>query len=264
MAKKKKKHAGDRSVTVGGNLSSSTIITGDGNTVISGNENTVSQAIPAPAAENEQAAARKIKILFLGANPLGTTKLRLDAEIRDIDEGLRLSRCRERFELVQRWAVRVEDLRRALLDENPQIVHFSGHGMRGTRDAGAPALARDIEQIEKETRESWIYLEDRSGKPHPVSEVALSGLFEIFQDEIQCVVLNACFSEGQATAISRHIPYVVGMLKAIGDPAAIAFSTGFYDGLGGGLDYPKAFALGCNAIQLHNIPEHLTPILKNS
>jgi pterin-4a-carbinolamine dehydratase len=39
------------------------------------------------------------------------------------------------------------------------------------------------------------------------------------------------------------------MRRAVRDDAAIAFSTGFYDGLGCGLSIEEAFDLGCNAIQ---------------
>ena len=35
---------------------------------------------------------------------------------------------RDSFNLEQRLAVRTEDLRRALLQYEPQIVHFCGHG----------------------------------------------------------------------------------------------------------------------------------------
>jgi hypothetical protein len=76
------------------------------------------------------------------------------------------------------------------------------------------------------------------------------------------VVLNACYSEQQAEAIAKHIDYVVGMKKAIGDEAAIKFAVGFYDALGAGMNYEIAFDFGRNAIDLRGIPEHLTPVLK--
>ena len=51
------------------------------------------------------------------------------------------------------------------------------------------------------------------------------------------------------------------MSRAIGDKAAIEFSVGFYDALVAGKDIEVAFKFGCNALQLENIPESLTPIL---
>jgi hypothetical protein len=78
---------------------------------------------------------------------------------------------------------------------------------------------------------------------------------------VKCVILNACYSEIQANAIADHIPYVIGMSQAIGDKAAIAFSTGFYKALGAGCTFKEAYRFGCLEIQLENIAEHLTPIL---
>ncbi|WP_228060119.1 CHAT domain-containing protein [Plectonema radiosum] len=79
---------------------------------------------------------------------------------------------------------------------------------------------------------------------------------------IECVILNACYSEVQATAISQYIPYVIGMNKAIGDKAAIEFVVGFYSALAAGESIDFAYKLGCNAIAMAGIPENLTPVLK--
>ena len=59
------------------------------------------------------------KILILAANPKNTTRLRLDQEVRDIDEGLGRAKHRDQFDLEQRWAVRSRDIQRALLDTEP-------------------------------------------------------------------------------------------------------------------------------------------------
>ena len=45
--------------------------------------------------------------------------------------------------------------------------------------------------------------------------------------KIECVVLNACYSEVQADAIALHVPYLIGMNQAIGDSAAREFAVGF-------------------------------------
>ncbi len=201
------------------------------------------------------------KILVLAANPKKTNQLRLDEEIREIDQGLRRSKYRERFELKQRWALRIDDLRHALLDESPQIVHFSGHGYKISSDVGEK-IGRDLLYKGEDNGDSGIVLEDEQGHSTKVNKKALTKLIEILADGIECVVLNACYTEDQAEEIARHIPYVVGMRKAIGDKAAIQFSIGFYDGIGAGKSIETAFELGCNAIQLKEIPEALTPVLK--
>jgi hypothetical protein len=66
--------------------------------------------------------------------------------------------------------------------------------------------------------------------------------------------------EQQAKAIAKHIPFVIGMDQAIGDSAAIAFSTGFYRALGAGRSVEEAYKFACVEIQMAGIPEHSTPI----
>jgi len=180
------------------------------------------------------------KILILSANPKDTDKLRLDEEVRAIEEGLRRARSRDQFEIITKWAVRVDDLRRALLDFEPEIVHFSGHG------AGSHGLA----------------LENSSGQMQLVSTDSLTRLFKLFKGKIECVLLNACYSEAQAEAIYQDIGCVVGMNQALGDRAAIRFAIGFYDALGAGRSYEDAYEFGCSAIDLEGIPESSTPVLK--
>jgi CHAT domain len=197
------------------------------------------------------------KLLFLTANPKGTTTLRLDQEIRDITEGLQRAAHREAFKLESRWAVRPRDIQRALLDLNPQIVHFSGHGL------GEPTTPDETTRKLNAVPEGLAF-EDPEGKIAIASTEALATLFSLFKDSIQCVVLNACYSANQATAIAQHIPYVIGMNKAIGDKAAIEFAVSFYDALGAGRDIPFAYELAKNAIQLSGIPEHLTPVLESN
>lgn len=180
-----------------------------------------------------------IKILFLAANPLKTTHLKLDQESRSIDQALRQSEFRDKFEVIQHWAVRVGDLQEILLRHKPDLVHFSGHG--------SPS--------------SEIILQDNSGNSHPVSVRALSQLFSVLKDNIRCVVLNACYSEAQAKAIAQHIDSVVGMSKAIKDDSAISFATSFYQALGYGCDVKTAFDLGCVQIDMENLDEQDTPQL---
>jgi hypothetical protein len=79
---------------------------------------------------------------------------------------------------------------------------------------------------------------------------------------LECVVLNACYSEAQANAIAQHIPYVIGMSDAIFDKTALKFAVGFYDALGDGWSYEKAFEMGKSAIAIEDIPEADLPVLK--
>jgi uncharacterized protein YjbI with pentapeptide repeats len=202
-------------------------------------------------------------ILILSANPRGTNALRLDEEVREIQRDIERGKLRDQFVLQQRWAVQVHDIRRALLDYEPQILHFSGHGIGSESLDVSQIQNRDISISPESIHEpEGLVFENETGQSKLVSIEALSNLFQLFAERIECVILNACYSEDQATAISEHIPYVIGMKRAIGDRAAIEFAIGFYDGLLAGKSIEFSYKLGCSAIQTAGIPEHLTPVLK--
>ncbi|BAY94970.1 MULTISPECIES: AAA-like domain-containing protein [unclassified Tolypothrix] len=179
------------------------------------------------------------KILLLSANPKGTSQLRLGEEMREIREGLKRAKKRDDYSIDTAEAVRYRDIHRAILEYEPHIIHFSGHG----------------------SGEEGLLFEDETGQIKLVDAEALAGLFQLFANQIECVVLNACYSKYQAEEIARHINYVVGMSQAIGDKAAVEFAVGFYDALGAGQDYEFAYKLGCSVIRVAGIPQNLIPQL---
>ena len=180
------------------------------------------------------------KILILSANPTNTTRLRLEQEVREIQQIVRQSQYRDRFDVIPIGAVRIDDLQQTLYDYHPTIVHFCGHG----------------------SGNDGLFLEDNSGRSLLVSEEALARLFQGFQTEVECVLLNACYSEIQAKAIHQHIDCVVGMNQAIGDNAAIKFAVGFYRALGAGEPYNHCFESGLTLIDLNGIKEVDKPQIK--
>ncbi|MCL5961308.1 MAG: CHAT domain-containing protein [Chloroflexi bacterium] len=181
-----------------------------------------------------------VNILFLAADPTDASRLRLGEEFREIQEELKLGKQRERFRVeLPQLSVRPADISQALLDYEPQIVHFSGHG----------------------TPTGALCFENRIGEAHLVEPDALAALFELFANRVNRVLLNACYSDAQARAIAEHVKYVIGMSKEISDKAAIAFVTGFYQALGAGRTIEGAYKLGCAQISLQGVPEEFTPVL---
>lgn len=234
-----------------------------GTVIIGGASSVAVPPAPTPDSTPKETPAVVKTILVLAANPKGTNPLRLSEEVRKIQTGLERSQNRDRFLLEQRWAVTPTDVRRALLDCQPQIVHFSGHGVGVEVPGEEPSSARKLSVVSTApTEPEGLMFEDEMGQPKLVSAAAIANLFALFADQVECVVLNACYSATQADAIAQQIHYVVGMKRAIGDQAAIEFAIGFYDALLAGRDLKFAYKLGCNAIQMEGISEQLTPVLK--
>lgn len=179
----------------------------------------------------------KKKILILAANPINTARLRFDEEVSKIKECIKRSKFRERFEIHSNLAIDPNALRRALLDNEPHIVHFIGHG-------------------EKE----GIVLDDKMGFVKLTSAEKISSLFKLCMNHVECVILNACYTSSQAKTISKYIPYVIGIKKEIEDETAIEFALGFYDALGAGKSVKEAFEFGCNAVL--DLPQELIPVLE--
>ncbi len=179
------------------------------------------------------------RILLMSANPLNTSRLRLDEEMREIKEGLKRSKQRDRYVINTAEAVQYRDIHRAILDYEPQIIHFSGHG------AG----------------EEGLIFASEIGQTKLIDAAALAQLFQLFSTQVECVVLNACYSQYQAEGIAQHINYVVGMSQTIQDRAALEFAVGFYDALGAGKGYKFAYQLGCSLIKIAGIPQELIPQL---
>jgi hypothetical protein len=124
------------------------------------------------------------------------------------------------------------------LEENPQILHFWGHG--------------DI---------NGIIIEDEYGESKTLSSNSIDSLFKLFSNTIECVILNACFSENQARDISKYIPFVIGMNDSIGDKTAIVFATSFYDAIGDGKNIEFAFKYGISNLSLEDLEGQNIPVL---
>ncbi|RCJ33731.1 hypothetical protein A6770_41010 [Nostoc minutum NIES-26] len=113
-------------------------------------------------------------ILILTANPVDTARLLLDKEIRGINEGLQRGKERKQFKLEQVRGVQLKDFPNEISHHQPYIVHFCGHGVG----------------------EDGIVLEDENGQMILVQADVLTDMFEVFASKgVECVVLNACYSE---------------------------------------------------------------------
>lgn len=171
----------------------------------------------------------KYTILFVAANPRGTNSLALDEECRAIQHELRLTADRDDFDFCSEWAVGIDDLIRSLNALSPTVLHFSGHGARGSvRASVAPGGShRDVEA----PGSGGILLQGRDGAQY-VDHRALAAMIASAPPVPRLVVLNACYSATAADSLRQVVDCVVGVETAIGDTAARDFAVRFYGALG--------------------------------
>jgi hypothetical protein len=124
-------------------------------------------------------------ILFLSANPKQTAELDLIKECNIINRKIRESAGgRELFKLEQRHDISIDHLIEELLNYDPKILHFSGHGSE---------------------KSALIFTNENTGQSEEVPPDALANLFKTLSNKIDVVFLNACYSEKQAKAIAQYI-----------------------------------------------------------
>ncbi len=230
--------------------------------------------------------SKKIKLLFIAANPTDVSRLRQDEELHEISKSIRMSGSSNSINLISEWAVRPADLQDALLRYRPHIVHISAHsGKEGgiwlERDdiASSRAISHlTATQTSTGARANFFSqtLEARSGgaadfslqeksceeeKLRGVSVHSLTGLFSALKGNIQLVFLNSCYTEQPAAAISQFINYTIGISTLIGDKAATILAASFYSRLASGLSVKTSFELAVNHLELLNDPHAESPLL---
>jgi len=176
-------------------------------------------------------------ILFLAANPDGTNPLKLGEECAEIQRELKMTPHRADFHFESRWAVSIDELMRHLMELDPAVLHFSGHGGGST----------------------GLLLQDEHGQPQHVSARALAMMVEAAARSVRVVVLNACYTTVQADALRVKVDCIVGMTGAIGDYAARAFAIRFYGALGNRRSIGNAVAQGIAALAAKQLPDEALP-----
>lgn len=183
-----------------------------------------------------------VPILFLSSNPKDEKPLNTSKEFSVIQKILLQSKWRENFPLHIKTSLTLPDLIGELSNIRPHIVHFSGHG----------------------SNTNGLYFENDNGSSIHIESDIISHIFEKLAHKIQCVLLNACYSESQAEDISRYIKYVIGMKKPVEDAASILFSQGFYQGLAAWLSIEESFALGISTLKSENFDSEIPVLIKKS
>lgn len=174
----------------------------------------------------------EIRILFLASNPIDVDRIRLDEEVRAIQEKIRLSDHRDTVKFESRWAVRPSDLFQAINETNPTIIHFSGHG----------------------SFDGKLVLQNPDGTAKLITPDAISQAIATVSDNVKLVFFNACYSEVQAKNIVKYIDVAIGMSDSIRDDTACVFAAQFYSSIGFGLSVEQAFNQAKAELMLEGVP----------
>lgn len=76
------------------------------------------------------AAPEAVTVLFVSAAPLDQQRLRLEAEVREIHQRVRMSEFGDSVRFTWAPAARPGDLLQAINEHQPDVIHFSGRGDR--------------------------------------------------------------------------------------------------------------------------------------
>jgi hypothetical protein len=173
----------------------------------------------------------ELRVLCLSAGPIDRNRLRLGAEHRAILDAT--ARSRRPVLAILQPAARTTDLINRIIDAEPHIVHFAGHGSA----AGE------------------LLLEDDDGWARPVPIDALAGLLASVP-KLQAVLLTSCFSGaymGRLTGVSET---VIGSPEPLADQCVQALVAPFYRALGEGWEVRRAFQVAEAATRIAGCPPH--------
>ncbi len=184
---------------------------------------------------------KQLNVLYSTANPDAKSPLRVDAEMRQVQEAVRGSRLRDNIALHYRPAANLKSIMDGLNDLAPGIVHFSGHGYSG-------GIAVDHAKVKRP-----------SGKI--VTFELLAKAIAAVDTPPQVIVLNSCHSAGAKKAFLPPARAVIAMGDSISDLAATAFAAQFYAAVAAGQSLKAAFAQGVVAVEAVSLNEAKTPQL---
>lgn len=160
----------------------------------------------------------ELRVLYLTARPGQDVPdeyiLRVDQEVRQVQNALRGAKYRDLVEIHHRPAATFQDLLDGLNDVSPHVVHFSGHG-------GNETLLFDIEEL---------------GSPNgkAISFRLLVKALGATDSPPTLLVMNACSTLAGSEAILPAIPVIIAMSEPIGDLAAVLFAKQLYAAIASG------------------------------
>lgn len=204
-------------------------------------------ALPRPLREIKRADLRKrrrLVVLFLTASPDEKEPLRVDLEVRRVQEAVRGSKFAENVQIEYRPAADLQTILNGLNDLRPHVVHFSGHST-------VDGLLTDTGSMDADPSDELSY-------------GLLAKALEATDYPPAIVVLNSCSSSNAKGDLLPKVKFLISMSVPISDIAAATFAPQFYAALASGQSVQSAFKQGAVAVEATSLSEAPTPELHSS
>jgi hypothetical protein len=174
----------------------------------------------------------KKKILFIYSNVEQDTQIRVDNELKKIDESFQFRENVKSAEFLikQKPQLQPKDVVNAIKEAPiPFLVHISVHGKKGEGLVFSSNTNSEI-VIDTNAVKFWFTQLKRANM------------------KLGCLFINGCHSLEIIKEIANDVEYAIGMNTAILDQAAIAFTEGFYHELLKTANIEEAYIAGISAI----------------
>lgn len=190
---------------------------------------------------------KRLVVLFLTANPDPAYPLRVDAEMRRVQEAIRGSKFRDQVQIEYRPAADLTSILDGLNDLKPQIVHFSGHG-------DPAGLAGDAGTVLAKPNPSTTY------DTH-ISYELLAKALAATDSPPAVLLLNSCWGSKGEKALRKVVRFLISMNAPISDLAAAVFAPRFYAAIASGQSLKASFDQAVLAVEAASISDASTPEL---
>lgn len=168
----------------------------------------------------------KIKILFIGSNPIDTPKFQIEKEYLEIRQIF--NKKREKFEVIELFRATIDQLFEVIRLEKPDILHIS-----------APST------------DQYLILHRSDDTVRSIPYHLLSSAFTMFQPFVKCVFINTWCSPVFLKRISIPLQCAIGSKSLVDDNMSILFSSGFYTAIYQGKKFDEAFSIGLELLKNH-------------
>lgn len=184
---------------------------------------------------------KHLSVLYLTSSPDEKHPLRVDVEMKLVQQAIRGSVYRDIVEFHFRPAADFDSILDGLNDHRPQIVHFSGHsdtlGIAGDVGSASTSASQDL------------------------SYDLLAKVISSTDTQVQVTVLNSCESAASRKILLEACPILIAMRTSVSDVAASAFAQRFYAGIASGQSVLAAYEQAVLAVRVISLGETDTPAI---